>query len=155
MLSLWRGAGPGVEVVRLIEMEERAEVVRLFEDVAQAEGWRPEGALRMWTHRSVYFGVQVEGQVVGGLQLVLPDTRGTLPCQELWPEVPLAVGAPLPSPCRTGGRPTIAGPGAAPLMSRCWRWMKPTAAAASSSGISPLRCGAIAWAKASQRFSSK
>ncbi len=89
MLSLWRGAATGVEVVRLTEAAEVAEVVRRFEDVTQAEGWQPAGALRRWMSRSVYFGVQVEGELAGGLQLVLPDTRGTLPCQDLWPEVPL------------------------------------------------------------------
>ena len=105
MLSLWRDAGVGVEVVRLNETEEISGVVALFEDVAQAEGWQPEGALSRWTQRSAYFGVQVEGNLAGGLQLVLPDARGTLPCQELWPEVLLGAGGSPTSPNRIGGQP--------------------------------------------------
>src|SRR5438046_1390827 len=87
MVPLWEDAESGVQVVRLTETEEVETLVRLFEGVAEAEGWQPEGALRLWGDRSVYFALEVQGQLVGGLQLVLPDALGTLPCQSLWPEV--------------------------------------------------------------------
>ena len=86
MLPLWKDAGSGVRVVRLTEPEEIETLVRLFETIAQAEGWEPGNALRLWQDRSVYFALEVEGQIVGGLQLVLPDAAGSLPCQSVWPE---------------------------------------------------------------------
>jgi len=99
MLSLWRDAASGVGVVRLTEAEEIEEMVRLFEDVAGEQGWQPAGALRQWVDRSIYFALQVQGdegpggpgepgQFAGGLQLVLADAGGLLPCHALWPEVP-------------------------------------------------------------------
>lgn len=87
MLPLWEDAASGVRVVRLTEPEEIETLVRLFEDVADVEGWHPEGALRLWLSHSVYFALLVQGKIVGGLQLVLPDALGALPCQTLWPEV--------------------------------------------------------------------
>lgn len=89
MVSLWEVSVSGVRVVRLTESQEIESLVRVFEGVADAEGWQPEGALRLWLDRSVYFALEVQGQIVGGLQLVLPDAAGTLPCQSLWPEVPV------------------------------------------------------------------
>lgn|GEM_PF-1357729 len=88
---LWEDAGQGVRVARPTGPEEEEALVQLFERVAEAEGWKPEGALRSWPDRSVYFALEVEGVLAGGLQLVLPDAAGTLPCQLLWPEVALSV----------------------------------------------------------------
>jgi hypothetical protein len=89
MLGLWEEAGSGIRVVRLTEAEEVEALVCRLEGVAAAEGWQPGGALRHWLDRSVYFALELEGQEAGGLQLVLPDGAGTLPCQALWPEVPV------------------------------------------------------------------
>src|SRR5437868_78795 len=80
-------AESGAQVVRLTEAEEVEALVRLFEGVAAAEGWQPDGALRLWLDRSVYFALEVQGELVGGLQLVLPEPAGALPCQAMWPEV--------------------------------------------------------------------
>lgn len=88
MRGLWKDAQSGVRVTRLTEAVEIEAVVRLFEEVAAAEGWQPEGALRQWLDRSVYFALERQGQGIGGLQLVLPDGVGKLPCQVLWPELP-------------------------------------------------------------------
>jgi len=88
VLPLWRDADAGVRVVRLTTAEEIESLVRLFEGIAAAEGWQPEGALRRWLDRSVYFALEVEGELAGGLQLVLPDAAGSLPCEAIWPEVP-------------------------------------------------------------------
>ena len=89
MIPLWKDAESGVRVVRLTEAEEVEALVRLFEGVAESEGWKPEGALRLWLSRSVYFALEMQGQILGGLQLVLPSAEGTLPCQSVWPEVAL------------------------------------------------------------------
>ena len=90
MEPLWKDAGNGVRVDRLIGPIEAEALVCLFEGVAERENWQPEGALRRWQERSVYFALEAEGQLAGGLQLVLPEGEGTLPCHSLWPEV--AVG---------------------------------------------------------------
>jgi ribosomal protein S18 acetylase RimI-like enzyme len=90
VVPLWRDANTGVRVVRLTRAEEILALVRLFEGIAETEGWRPEGALRLWRERSVYFALEVEGQLAGGLQLVLSDVAGALPYQAIWPEVPSA-----------------------------------------------------------------
>ena len=87
MLPLWNDVDNGVRVVRLTEAEEIDALIRLFENIAAAESWQPDGALRLWQNRSVYFALQLHGQIVGGLQLVLPDFVGMLPCQTVWPEV--------------------------------------------------------------------
>ena len=111
MLSCWNsgdgggGGEHGVQVVRLIESEDVEPVealVRLFEGIASVEGWEPGGALRLFQHRSVYFALEIKERVSGGLQLVLPDHEPsslTLPCQALWPEVP--VSAKASSDCRS------------------------------------------------------
>jgi GNAT superfamily N-acetyltransferase len=90
MVSLWKDADRGVQVVRLTGPEEVEALVRLFESIAETEGWQPQGALRLWGDRSIYFALKVRGELAGGLQLVLPDKSGTLPYQPLWPEVPPA-----------------------------------------------------------------
>lgn len=92
MRSLWEDSEHGVRVVRLTAPEEVEMLVQLFESIAQAEGWKPEGALRSGRRRSVYFALEVQGELAGGLQLVLLDGAGTLPYQHIWPEVPLAAG---------------------------------------------------------------
>jgi hypothetical protein len=88
MLPLWSDAETGVQVVRLTEPDEIETLVRLFEGVASEENWQPGEALRLWQDRSVYFALVVEGEIVGGLQLVQPDeATGKLSCQTIWPEV--------------------------------------------------------------------
>ena len=106
MLSLWNSdAERGVRVVQWTIREDRHEVealVRLFEGIAAAEGWEPGEGLRLWQDRSIYFALEVQGRVAGGLQLVLPDPATdtpTLPCQSVWPEVAVSIGS--TSSCRT------------------------------------------------------
>jgi hypothetical protein len=91
MLSLWNDAVSGVCVYRLTESEEVEGLVRLFEGIAAAEGWQPEGALRRWTDRSAYFAAFVQARIAGGLQLASADASGRLPCQSIWPEVPIGM----------------------------------------------------------------
>lgn len=87
MLPLWEETKPILRIARLTQEEEVETLMRLFEGVAEAEGWQPEGALRHFQDHSVYFALEVEGQLAGGLQLVLPDASQRLPCQNLWSEV--------------------------------------------------------------------
>jgi hypothetical protein len=89
MLPLWEDVEtgvPGVRVVRLTEPAEIEELVRLIEVVAREERWQPGDAVRRPRDRSVYFAVEAAGQLVGGLQLVLPGPGGRLPCHDLWPD---------------------------------------------------------------------
>jgi GNAT superfamily N-acetyltransferase len=89
MSVLWADTDGSVRVVRLTEAKEISALVHLFEGIAAAEGWQPADALHRWRGRSIYFGLQVSGRLIGGLQLVLPDSAGTLPCRSVWPDVPL------------------------------------------------------------------
>lgn len=107
VVPLWEDAGNGVRVFRVTASPAPGErdageataaaasapLVRLFEAVARREGWRPGDALRRLRPRSVYFALEVEGRLAGGLQLVLPDASGRLPCHDLWPELPRGEGA--------------------------------------------------------------
>jgi GNAT superfamily N-acetyltransferase len=88
MRPLWEDPERGVRVVRLTKKKEVETLVGLFEGIAAAEGWQPGGALRHGRDRSIYFALEVQGETAGGLQLVLPDEAGTLPCHALWPEQP-------------------------------------------------------------------
>ena len=92
MFLLWKDTDSNVRVVQLEEATEKETLVRLFETVAAAEGWQPEGALRHGAERSIYFALERQGQLIGGLQLVRPDARGMLPPQSLWPEVSIGSG---------------------------------------------------------------
>lgn len=92
-MVLWKDAAQSVRVVLLSEPQDVETLISLFEVVANSEGWQPEGALRLWTARSVYFALYVQEQLVGGLQMVLPETTGTLPCQTLWPEVTMGTSS--------------------------------------------------------------
>jgi GNAT superfamily N-acetyltransferase len=62
-------------------------VVRLFERIAESEGWRPGGELRRHRETSVYFALLDAGETIGGVQLVAPDS-GRLPAHSVWPELP-------------------------------------------------------------------
>ena len=90
MEPLWKDIQGRAQVARLTQPEEIEALVCLFETIAQEEGGEPGNALPLWQNRSVYFALEVEGQIVGGLQLVLPDIEGALPCHSVWPETPTA-----------------------------------------------------------------
>jgi hypothetical protein len=90
MRSLWKDADSGVEVVYLTEPGEIAQMVRVFEAVAQEQGWQPGQALGRTAAHALYFALHQEGRpqpLVGGVQLVCPDAAGNLPCHTLWPKV--------------------------------------------------------------------
>lgn len=93
MLPLCEDSESSVIVTRSTGMDETNNLVHLFENVAAKEGWQPDGALRLWLDRSVYFSLHKNGILAGGLQLVLPDALGGLPYQTVWSEVPVPIGA--------------------------------------------------------------
>jgi hypothetical protein len=92
MIPLWSDAERQIRVGRWTEAEEIETLFQFFEMVAENEGWRPDGAIRAWQPHSLYFALEEEKTLLGGLQLTLPDDQGKLPCQSLWTEVEL--GAP-------------------------------------------------------------
>ena len=87
---------------RLVSDQEIQLLLRLFEDIADSEGWQHGGELMAHSSESTYFGLWITERAVpnargdyldateglaGGLQLVRPDDHGKLPCQKLWPEI--------------------------------------------------------------------
>ena len=70
-------------------------IIALFELIAQQEGWQPGDQLRAHRDASVDFGVSVEGELAGGMQVVLPDEAGRFPFHTVWSE------AAVEAPCRT------------------------------------------------------
>lgn len=93
-------ASPAWTTVVAASVHDPEPLVTLFTSVAAAEGWRPGGELRAHIAGSVYFGLYAAqpaedfepagtppDTLIGGLQLVLPDGSGGLPCRAVWPEV--------------------------------------------------------------------
>lgn len=80
----------GAEVGSATTLLETEELVRLFEAVADEEGWQPGGQLRAFAQSAVYFALRERGELCGGLQLVRPSTLGLLPGHAVWPELPTA-----------------------------------------------------------------
>lgn len=70
-------------------------LITMFEAIARKEGWQPGEQLRAHRDVSVYFGIYVEGELAGGMQVVLPDAAGRFPFHAVWPEAAVEV------PCRT------------------------------------------------------
>lgn len=88
---------PTLSAGKLSDADSVESVLRLFEAIAAKENWRHEGELRHYIDRSTYLGLYhreegQESQIIGGVQLVLPDheTR-TLPCHRVWSELPAPV----------------------------------------------------------------
>lgn len=100
MSPLWSSAESDSRVVLLAEPHQTPDgsarlddLVSLFEAVALAEGWQPGNALTLWQSRSVYFALEMQEELAGGLQLILPGMASPLPCFDLWPEAYADVGA--------------------------------------------------------------
>ncbi|BCM94489.1 hypothetical protein IAD21_06396 (plasmid) [Abditibacteriota bacterium] len=92
MQMLWQEAESAASVVRLTNAAEVRELVAVFAAIAAEQGWEPGGALEQYTQRSVYFALRGGAwgtHLLGGLQLLLPEESGTLPCHILWPTAPL------------------------------------------------------------------
>jgi len=64
-------------------------LIALFENIAHEQGWKSDAQLRAYPDSSIYLGLYVDDELVGGLQLVRGGTREGLPCLTVWPELPL------------------------------------------------------------------
>jgi hypothetical protein len=81
---------PGDLTTRLIGAADQDALLRLFEAISEEQGWHSDGQLRAYGEQSVYFGAYLNGELVGGLQLVRGNEDGLLPCRSVWPELDLA-----------------------------------------------------------------
>lgn len=86
MESLFRNDND-VEIVALTSLEETARMICLLEEIALAEGWQPDESIRNGVQNSVYFGICISEELVGGLQLARMTAGGTLACHAVWPEL--------------------------------------------------------------------
>ncbi|MDE2125256.1 MAG: GNAT family N-acetyltransferase [Armatimonadetes bacterium] len=88
VLTLWTNQAADVQVVRLIERDEIDALLGLFDEVVAERDWQPGDALGCDQYRSAYFGLLVNDELAGGLQIAFPDRTGGLSCQHVWPDVP-------------------------------------------------------------------
>ena len=79
-----------VTIVTLTHEEAIEALLRLFEQVAVEQGWQSGNQLRAYSEQSIYFAVTINGDLVGGVQLVVGSTNGLLPCLTVWPELGLS-----------------------------------------------------------------
>lgn len=118
----------------LAEPEEIEELLLLFERIAREQGWQPGEQLRAYSSHSVYFALKVEGQVCGGLHLVLGGNGTALPCLSVWPELELGGRADVADIALLALEPSFRGMQALfwPLCVEMWRCCR-------SRGITQLR----------------
>ena len=79
-----------MHVSRLAWPDEVSGLVRVFEQLASSEGWRPDGQLHAYPNNSVYFAASDNCVIVGGLQLVVANGSDPLPSQYVWSEIDLS-----------------------------------------------------------------
>ncbi len=58
----------------------------VFEEIAAQEGWCPGGQLRAYTEPAYHLAAQVEGVIVGGMQIVRSALH-SMPYRAVWPEI--------------------------------------------------------------------
>ncbi len=85
MEPLFHKAGGGT-IMRLEESGDINDLLKIFERVAEEEGWQPGSQLRAYPDTARYLAVLVGSDLAGGLQVVLPDAGGLLPYRAVWPE---------------------------------------------------------------------
>lgn len=79
----------GLCLYRPTDREGIQDVLDLFSRIAEEEGWQPGDYLKSNPPAAVHIALECDGEAVGGLQAVLPDNAGRLPCHRVWPEVVL------------------------------------------------------------------
>ena len=87
MELLWRGTRDD-EVSALTTMSEIEELVATFEAIADEQGWIHDGQFRIFAQNAIYFRLNVEAEIAGGLQLIRTSATGKLPSHNVWPELP-------------------------------------------------------------------
>ena len=80
---------PQTRVVRYDSEAEARPLLSLFERIAKEQNWKPGKQLRAYPDSAVYFGLEVDGVLAGGLQLVRGNSHEGLPCLTVWPELDL------------------------------------------------------------------
>lgn len=83
------GEEPEIRVTALATGEDTEAMLLFFEQIAQEQDWEPGDQLRACQDCSVYFALQRDGQMIGGLQLVPGRAGAKLPCLSVWPELDL------------------------------------------------------------------
>lgn len=86
MEILYESAGVTVTFLYDCEIET---LIRVFEEIATEEGWQPDGQIREYGSNSVFFAALVDGQIAGGLKLVVANGRDPMPASHVWPEIEL------------------------------------------------------------------
>lgn len=84
---------PDHKAVLLTREREIDELIALFEELSEREGWVPGDSLRNHRNRSVYFAAMANESMVGGLQLFLGGDGEPLPCIDIWPETASNLGS--------------------------------------------------------------
>lgn len=79
---------PGDLNVKVISADEAAPLLRLMYEVSAECGWAVERQLDDYLDDSVFFVAWRDGELVGGIKLVLGNAKG-LPIDECWPETNL------------------------------------------------------------------
>jgi hypothetical protein len=80
----------GITIAKLDTAGEVAELVNLFQLLADELGWRPGDQLHAYPRTSVYFAAMVGQELAGGLQLVVANGADPLPSRHVWPEIDLS-----------------------------------------------------------------
>jgi len=76
-------------IVRFDSGVEARPLLSLFERIAKEQNWKPGKQLRAYPKSAIYFGLEVDGVLAGGLQLVCGNAHEGLPCLTVWPELDL------------------------------------------------------------------
>ena len=81
----------GEQEVQIVPLQDAQiePLLRLFEEIAQEEGWQPGEQLRASQDTSHYFAVYAGNVLAGGMQLALPQKDQPFAFQSVWPDVRL------------------------------------------------------------------
>ena len=75
-----------IEVALLEQGKEVQELLILFQHVAEELTWQPGEFLCSASPSSAHLAGFVGGQLAGGIQIVIQNEEGHLPCQRVWSE---------------------------------------------------------------------
>ena len=75
------------EVCLLKTEKEIASLLTIFQQVADELSWQPGDYLHSIPNHSLHFAGLLDGTLTGGIQLVLQNEEGYLPCQKVWSEL--------------------------------------------------------------------
>ena len=78
--------GPEAQVAELTDTDEIKGLTQVLEDVARRLGWQPGCQLRGCQPVTRHLAVLVQGEVIGGLQLVTPLDAGRFAFRSVWPD---------------------------------------------------------------------